>query len=42
MSIQTFEPFTTLADYKQCPKGWGNLDLILGIMSPPIFHTDHL
>lgn len=26
MSIDTCEPFTTLVDYKQCPKGWGRLD----------------
>ena len=25
--IDTCEPFTTLVDYKQCPKGWGKLDL---------------
>ena len=30
LSIQTCEPFTTLMDYKQCPKGWGNLDLNQG------------
>lgn len=30
LSIETCEPFTTLVDYKQCPKGWGNLDLNQG------------
>ncbi len=30
ISIDTCEPFTTLVDYKQCPKGWGNLDLNQG------------
>jgi len=30
LSIYTCEPFTTLVDYKQCPKGWGNLDLNQG------------
>ena len=30
LSIDTCEPFTTLVDYKQCPKGWGNLDLNQG------------
>ena len=24
--INTFEPFTTLVDYKRCPKEWGRLD----------------
>lgn len=23
LSIETYEPFTILMDYKQCPKGWG-------------------
>ena len=27
LSIDTCEPFTTLVDYKKCPKGWGRLDL---------------
>ena len=27
LSIDTCEPFTTLVDYKKCPKGWGKLDL---------------
>jgi DNA invertase Pin-like site-specific DNA recombinase len=27
LSVQTCEPFTTLVEYKQCPKGWGKLDL---------------
>ena len=27
LSIDTCEPFTTLEDYKRCPKGWGKLDL---------------
>lgn len=26
LSIDTCELFTTLVDYKQCPKGWGQLD----------------
>lgn len=26
LSIDTCEPFTTLVDYKQCPKGWGRLE----------------
>lgn len=26
LSIDTCEPFTTLMDYKKCPKGWGRLD----------------
>lgn len=30
LSIDTCEPFTTLVDYKKCPKGWGNLDLNQG------------
>ncbi len=27
LSIDTCEPFTTLVDYKKCPKGWERLDL---------------
>ena len=30
LSIDTFEAFTTLVEYKQCPKEWGNLDLNQG------------
>jgi site-specific DNA recombinase len=30
LSIDICEPFTTLVDYKKCPKGWGNLDLNQG------------
>ena len=30
LSIDNCEPFTTLVDYKKCPKGWGNLDLNQG------------
>lgn len=30
LSIETCELFTTLVDYKKCPKGWGNLDLNQG------------
>jgi len=26
LSINTCEAFTTLMDYKKCPKGWGRLD----------------
>ena len=26
LSIDTYEPFTTLVDYKKSPKGWGRLD----------------
>ena len=26
LSIDTCDPFTTLVDYKRCPKGWGQLD----------------
>ena len=26
LSIDTRELFTTLVDYKKCPKGWGRLD----------------
>lgn len=28
-AINTCEPFTTLVDYKKCPKGWGKKDLKL-------------
>ncbi len=30
LSINMCEPFLTLLDYKECPKGWGNLDLNQG------------
>lgn len=30
LSFSVREPFLTIMDFKECPKGWGNLDLNQG------------